>query len=225
MKNKKTMVLIPALNPPKNLINYIYELKQYGLNNILVVNDGSSEGFKKIFKDIEQIDGVIIFTHAKNLGKGRALKNAFNYFLTLPNIDDFNGIVACDSDGQHRAKDVLNIANNLDVYPNSLILGCRDFDSKNVPPKSKFGNKTTINVFKMLYREKITDTQTGLRGFPKNIIPEMLDIFGERFEYETKMLLTCFEKNINISEVQIETVYYNNNAETHFNTIKDSAKI
>lgn len=225
MKNKKTMVLIPALNPPENLIDYIYELKHYGLNDILVVNDGSSERFKKFFEDLKQIDGVTILTHAKNLGKGRALKNAFNFFLTLPNIDDFNGIVTCDSDGQHRAKDVLNIANNVEVYLNSLIIGCRDFDSKNVPPKSKFGNKVTVNVFKLLYRKKITDTQTGLRGFPKSIISEMLDIFGEKFEYETKMLITCFEKNLNIVEIPIETVYYNNNAETHFNAIKDSVKI
>lgn len=225
MKNKKTLVLIPALNPPENLIDYVWELKHCGLNNILIVNDGSDEKFKKLFECLKQIDGVTILTHAKNLGKGRALKNAFNYFLTLPDVDDFNGVVACDSDGQHRATDVFNMAKNLEVYPNSLILGCRDFDSKNVPPKSKFGNKTTINVFKLLYRKKITDTQTGLRGFPKNIIPEMLDVFGERFEYETKMLITCFEKNINIAEITIETVYYNNNAETHFDTIRDSAKI
>lgn len=225
MFDKKTMILIPALNPPKNLINYVYLLKEKGMNDILIINDGSSEKFLEIFNILEKIDGVRIFSHAKNLGKGRALKNAFNYFLTLPDISEFNGIITADSDGQHSVNDVLNLSKELFNNPNALILGCRNFDSVNVPPKSKFGNKITRKVFKFLYRKNITDTQTGLRGFPMKIIPEMLDIFGERFEYETKMLIHCFEKNIPIKEIEIETIYYDNNSETHFNTIIDSFKI
>ena len=222
---KKTLILIPALNPPQNLIDYVYSLKDNGLNNILIVNDGSSINFLGIFAKLEKIEGVKVFNHAKNLGKGRALKNAFNYFLTLPNLDEFNGIVTCDSDGQHGIKDVLNLSKTLNNYDDALILGCRNFDNGNVPPKSKFGNKTTRNVLKLLYRKRLTDTQTGLRGFPTKIIPEMLDIFGERFEYETKMLIHCFEQDISIKEIEIETIYYNNNSETHFNTLVDSIKI
>mgnify|MGYP000850032132 CR=1 FL=1 len=91
--------------------------------------------------------------------------------------------------------------------------------------KSKFGNKLTKFVFRLFYGRKITDTQTGLRGFPKDILREMIDIPGERFEYETKMLIHMFEENISIKETTIETIYYDNNAETHFNPIKDSLRI
>ena len=80
-------------------------------------------------------------------------------------------------------------------------------------------------VFKLLYGTSITDTQTGLRGFPNSIIPLMVDIDGERFEYETKMLIEVIDHKVPIDEVTIETIYFDNNAETHFNPIKDSIRI
>lgn len=221
---KKTLVLIPALNPPENLIEYIKELKENGLNEILIVNDGSSDNFKFIFENAQKM-GCVVFEHEKNLGKGKALKNGFKYFLENYNLEDFNGVVTADSDGQHKVEDVLKISKQLDENVRNLILGCRNFDDDIVPARSKFGNKVTINVFRIFYNKKISDTQTGLRGFPNNILKEMLEISGDKFEYETRMLIYCFDNNIKIDEVEISTVYFNNNAETHFNAITDSARI
>ena len=221
----KTLIVIPALNPPEELIDYVGRLRSSGLEDILIVDDGSSEKYKHIFVELKEKYGCQLLTHAKNLGKGRALKNAFNYFLTMPDAEEYNGLVTADSDGQHRVEDVVKMVGEIEKHPESLVLGCRDFDSKNVPPKSKFGNKLTKVVFRILYGRSITDTQTGLRGFPKKILKGMIDIPGERFEYETKMLIHTFEENISIAETTIETIYYENNAETHFNPIKDSLKI
>lgn len=222
---KKTLIVIPALNPTELLIEYVRNLNRAGVKDILVIDDGSSDKFQPIFKELEVSTECRIFKHAKNLGKGRALKNAFNYYLTTYDLNKFAGIITADSDGQHRVEDVLNVVLKLNDCPDSLILGCRDFDSDNVPPKSKFGNKLTKFVFKLLYGTSITDTQTGLRGFPNSIIPLMVDIDGERFEYETKMLIEVIDHKVAIDEVTIETIYFDNNAETHFNPIKDSLRI
>ena len=224
---KKILILIPALNPPIQLIDYVKLLLDNGLKDILLVDDGSKEEFKEIFDTIEKFPNanIKVFKHAKNLGKGRALKNAFNYFLTLPNLAEYSGVVTADSDGQHRVEDVIKVAKEVEENPNKLILGCRDFDLEQVPPKSKFGNKITNGAFKLFYGKNISDTQTGLRGFPTAIIKDFLDIVGARFEYETKMLIYCFQKEIEIKEVVIETVYFNDNSETHFNPIIDSLKI
>lgn len=206
----KTLIVIPALNPPEELIDYVERLRASGLEDILIVDDGSSKKFKHIFVELKEKYGCQLLTHAKNLGKGRALKNAFNYFLTMPDVKEYNGLVTADSDGQHRVEDVISMVKEIDKHPESLILGCRDFDSDNVPPKSKFGNKLTKAVFRIFYGRSITDTQTGLRGFPKRILKGMIDISGERFEYETKMLIHTFEENISIAETTIETIYYDN---------------
>ena len=53
----------------------------------------------------------------------------------------------------------------------------------------------------------------------------MLEIEGERFEYEMNVLLTCSTKKIKITEIQIDTIYIENNSGSHFNSVKDSIKI
>lgn len=103
---KGSLIVIPALNPNELLLDYVRDLNKAGAKDILVVDDGSSEEFQPIFSELEASTECKIFRHAKNLGKGRALKNAFNYYLTLCEVNNFNGIITADSDGQHRVEDV-----------------------------------------------------------------------------------------------------------------------
>ena len=91
-----------------------------------------------------------------------------------------------------------------------------------MPLRSEFGNKITRLVFKTFVGIKITDTQSGLRAFGRNAMETFLQTVGERYEYETNMLIDCKEKDIEISEVPISTVYIKNNSGSHFNPIKDS---
>lgn len=78
---------------------------------------------------------------------------------------------------------------------------------------------------KVLYKTEISDTQTGLRGYPKCMIPMLLDCKGERYEYETEMLIVCARNTIPITEIPIETIYHVHNSGSHFNPIKDSFRI
>jgi len=52
-----------------------------------------------------------------------------------------------------------------------------------------------------------------------------INVPGDRFEYETNMLITAKKEHFNITEVPISTVYIDGNKKTHFNPIKDSLKI
>lgn len=106
-----------------------------------------------------------------------------------------------------------------------MFLGCRDFESASVPPKSRLGNKITRAVFRLFHGIKITDTQTGLRGFTNEVLADILTLAGEHFEYETNVLLWAHRKQIPIYELPIETVYVNGNRETHFDAIRDSIRI
>jgi putative flippase GtrA len=219
---KNIFVVIPTLDPDQKIMeSFIKELKKE-FTNILVVNDGSDESHNKFFEKLDK-SGVTIITHFKNLGKGRALKSAFNYILNaFPTID---GVVTCDCDGQHSVKDIKKCAQALLKNPDKLILGVRDFSKDDVPKRSRFGNKTTRNVFKLFVGIDISDTQTGLRGLSKELMLEFLDISGERYEYETNILIECQRKNIKIKEVGIDTIYIDSNSNSHFNPIKDSIKI
>lgn len=220
---KNILVVIPSLDPDDKLLEVIRGVQAIGFTDILLVDDGSSEQNQHYFEEGAAL-GCEVLHHGVNKGKGRALKTAFAWFLE--HRPDAAGAVTIDGDNQHLPKD---IAACVDVMfrqqRDSLILGVRDFNQPQVPPKSRFGNKLTSSVFRIFCGLKVSDTQTGLRVFPRSIIPNMLEISGERFEYETNMLLVCKQTDIPIVEQTIETVYIDDNAATHFHPVKDSLRV
>ena len=219
---KNIFIVVPTLNPDEKIMeNFIKEL-QKEFESILVINDGSKSIHDNFFKSLEK-KGIKIIKHYKNYGKGRGLKNAFNYLLNQ--YPDIEGVITCDCDGQHSVKDIKKCAKSLLKNKNKLILGVRNFYNDNVPPKSKFGNVITRNIFKIFIGLDISDTQTGLRGLSKKLMEKFIDLSGERYEYETNMLIACKEESIEINEVEIETIYLDRNANSHFNPLKDSIMI
>ncbi len=220
--NREICVVIPAYEPSALLVGYVKELKAY-FEKIIVVNDGSSPSCNSYFEKLKLI-GIVVLEHEHNMGKGAALKTAFNFYLENFDLNTYNGIVTVDADGQHAINDVIKVANNVKTGENALILGSRSFGS-DVPLRSKFGNTLTSKMFKLLYKTTIRDTQTGLRGIQNNFVKELIQINGDRYEYETNVLIYCINNEIDIKELDIETIYIDNNSSSHFNPFVDSLKI
>ena len=137
---------------------------------------------------------VTLLQHHVNLGKGRALKTAFNYYLNY--FPDGIGVVTADGDGQHAPEDIIKCVERLRHSPEALILGVRDFSGKDVPLRSRVGNKITRTILKWAIGAPISDTQTGLRGIPRWFLKQILPLKGERFEFETSMLVAGKEAQI-----------------------------
>ena len=215
-------LIIPAYEPDNRMIFLIKDLRTQYKGSIIVVNDGSSSDYDHLYEEASGY-GCDIIKHYRNLGKGRALKDAFNYCLNR--FPDMIGCVTADSDGQHHPDDIFRCMDSLRNNPDKLILGCRNFEGDNIPAKSRFGNKLTMKVCKLLCGLEISDTQTGLRGIPKSFMADMLGVQGERFEYETRMLIES-KNRYPIYEMEIETIYDSKeNHQTHLEPIKDSVRI
>ena len=217
----RVSVIVPSLNPDEKLCNTIKSLLEVGFTDIICVNDGSREDCLKYFPP--ESENITRLTHEVNRGKGAALKTAFSYIVE--NRPDSIGAVTVDGDGQHAAKDVLACVEQMVEYGDKIILGCRDFSLSHVPARSRFGNRLTSGVFRALCGLKISDTQTGLRAFPSAYYKDMLEVSGDRFEYETNMLLEMKARKIPYGEVKIDTVYIEENKTSHFHPIKDSYRI
>ena len=216
------VALIPAYNPPIQLVSFVRSLAASAFfSNVIVVNDGSV-GCDNIFEEIEGIGNVSVVKHAVNLGKGAALKSGLNYAYCK--LGDQTGIVTVDADGQHLPEDTGKIADALREHPESLVLGVRIF-GKDVPLRSKIGNSLTRYLFTALVGQKLTDTQSGLRGIPGKFIPELLKIESNGYEFELDMLLACRYTGRQIIEQEINTVYIGKNRSSHFHPIVDSMKI
>ena len=162
----KVIPIIPAFNPDGKLIGTVKELIENNFRKIIIVNDGSKS--EDIFKELEEYKECIILTHSINKGKGCALKTAFNYYKENF-MEDYEGVVTLDADGQHKVSDVVNISNVL-VDNKMFVLGTRLFNAKETPARNKFGNRVTSKVFEKLYGVYLKDTQTGIKVFKQDVI-------------------------------------------------------
>ncbi len=216
-------MIVPTLNPDQKFLTVIQSLIERGFTAILIVDDGSTAACDSFFDQVRDYPQCTVIRHHKNLGKGRALKTAFNYYLT--HFSHLKGIITVDADNQHHIDDIVRCAEHLLEHPNALVLGVRDFHSDNVPSRNRMGNLITVWVFRVLCGIKVSDTQTGLRAMPNSLVDEFLDLDGERFEYETNMLIETKKKMIPIEEVVIKTVYMEENHSSHFNPFRDSVRI
>ena len=224
MDKQQCCVLIPSLEPDEKLPAYVKELTEAGFGLVLVIDDGSSAGYQHFFDEIASWEGCRVLHHEVNRGKGAALKTGYRYVLEETSLQ---GVITADSDGQHTVPDTLRIADLITPGEKNLLLGSRDFSlkSKQVPPKSRFGNRCTSCIFALFYGRWLPDTQTGLRGLSRAFLPEQLDIGGDRFEYEMNQLIYCAVHKEKMTVVPIETVYHNENQGTHFHPIRDSWRI
>lgn len=217
-KNIRYIALIPAYNPDDKLIKLINDIKKESFD-IVVIDDGSNKSSSEIFKKIDS--DCHILHHKVNKGKGEGIKTGLRYIKE--NYKEYI-VVTMDCDGQHLIEDAIKLCKYNENHLNTLCLGSRRFDN-HVPLRSKIGNTITRRVFAFTTGTKIYDTQTGLRSFSHKLVDTMLEINGERFEYEINVLLEASKRKIPIKEIEIKTIYINNNSSSHFNTITDSFKV
>ena len=215
-------ILIPAFYPKSSLPSYVDELKALGFIKIIIIDDGSGNDFSPLFTDLE-LKKCTVVRYKTNYGKGHALKVGIGYVAS--HLSNVSGIVTADSDGQHLPADVFHVAEVSASHPDTLVLGERDFSRKSVPRKSAFGNSFISACFALLFGLHISDTQTGLRAFPRSLFNILLALPGERYEYETQMLAVCAHRNIPLTAVPIETVYEDGNSGTHYRPLADSLRI
>ncbi len=215
-------VLIPARRYEPALGPLIDTLLDAGFGEVLVVDDGSPREDREAFDALEKKHRVRVLRHPANLGKGRALKTGFGEFLTR--FGGFAGLVTADADGQHSAGDIVRVANSFLAAPDCVVLGCRSLGN-GTPLRSRFGNALTCVVFRLLSGRKLADTQTGLRAFPAALLPELIALSGERYEYEMTVLAYLCREGHALREVPIATIYTDSNRSSAFHPIRDSIRI
>ena len=214
-------IIIPAYRPDEKLLRLLADLRARTDASILVVNAGSGKEYDALFEKAASLCDTLL-VHEENRGKGAALKTAYSHILDQGG--ESGAVCAADADGQHLPEDILRCLEKAEQNPGSLVLGTRKFSGE-VPARSRFGNTVTRHTFHFLMGKKIYDTQTGLRAFTVDLIPMALAIGEDRYEYEMQMLCDAVRKKIPILEVEIRTVYLEDNRSSHFHPLRDAMKV
>lgn len=213
-------VLVPAFRPGPALLQALADLRAarpaWGL---LVVDDGSGPAYADVFAQARTI-GAEVVTLAHNRGKGAALKAGLAHVAaTRPG----SPVVCADADGQHALADVVAVGERVlaDPHARRIVLGTRTFDAR-VPLRSRIGNTVTRWLFTAATRTRVTDTQTGLRGIPADLLGWACAVPGERYDHELRVLLRAGRAGIALEPVPIATIYLDDNSSSHFQPVADS---
>lgn len=213
------LILIPAYEPDIRLVRLVRDLRTLAPDAaVLVVDDGSGPRFDVVF-DVAADVGARVLRFAENRGKGAALKAGFSHAAEFFRGQD---VVCADCDGQHTPRDILTVVDA--VRPGTVVLGVRRFSGR-VPARSRVGNALTTALFALVAGHRVSDTQTGLRAYPPDLLDWATSVEGDRFEYEFNLLLASRGAGIALREVAIDTVYLDRNASSHFRPVRDSLRV
>jgi len=194
--NKKTCVIIPAFNEAKNIAQVIDNLKKNNFENIIVINDNSSDETESIALK----KNVTVLNHKINLGMGAAtqtgiefaLKKKFQFFLTI------------DADGQQSVVDLKKILISLQKY--NCVIGSRFLQKNKIPFFRRIANKIANILTGCFFGVWVTDSQSGLRGFTRKVAKK-LNLYGGGFEFCSDFIREVNALNFKIHEVPISVVY------------------
>ena len=216
-------IVMPSYKPERSVVGYVDELVSHGFDRIVVVDDGSGDTFSEIFDELRAKPSCIVLKHEGNRGKGMALKTGLSFVLEHQNGS--LGVVTADSDGQHSVEDCVRMAKALLADADTVFIGSREFSFGKMPFRSWFGNRWSSVTFALVLGKWLPDTQTGLRAFPMSILPMLVSVAGERYEYEMGVLMKLVRGNVPVRPLSISTIYENGNACSHFNPLKDTIRI
>ncbi|HUA99624.1 MAG TPA: glycosyltransferase family 2 protein [Terracidiphilus sp.] len=219
---RQIAVLIPAWKPDERLVELVQALAAADFAAIVVVDDGSGEEYERIFARVRGIPSAVVRRHEQNRGQGCAVKTAAEWVLA--NLPGVTGAVTADADGQHAVADIVRVAEALARSGGRTVLGAREFGD-GVPLRSRFGNILTRYVFRFFSGLAIGDTQSGLRGIPRQWLPEVPRAPGDRFEFAIGFLAHFAQIGAAPATIPIATIYIDGNRSSHFKPVRDSVRI
>jgi len=198
MNSKNIYIVIPAFNEERVICDVLQEVKNAGYENIIVVDDGSSDN---TYAAAVRFPGIVSVKHFLNRGKGAAIKTG----MEAAKILGADIAVTMDGDGQHNPRDIAKmlkiIGQGYDV-----VLGTRLKNSKGMPfykiAANHIGNFFTF----IFYGLWVTDSQSGFRAYSKKAL-DLIDTRTDRYEYDSEVIREIYRHNMKYAEVPIEVRY------------------
>lgn len=225
----KLSIIIPVFNEEKTIEELLKRVNNVEISDIekeiIIVNDGSTDNSHNIIKkEIKKIRNSAYITHAKNQGKGAAVKTAIK-------VASGKYVIIQDADLEYNPRDYTKLLSPIIQKKTKVVYGTR---LKRLPNFSRdennirfffhyIGNKALSLITSILYGQWITDMETCYKIFPKKAVDNM-QLHAKGFEFEPEITAKLLKKRFHIHEVPISTNPRRYNEGKKLNTIKDGIK-
>jgi len=209
-------VVIPALNEVRAIRAVVSDALAH-CGNVIVVDDGSSDGTSAAIADLP----VERIRHEQPLGKARALQDGFRRALER----GASGVLTMDGDGQHAAADLPRLLAAAEKFPDHIVIGARLLERDAQPGKNRFGNAQADFWVSWACGQRIVDSQSGQRYYPRTVAQLAIDMPEQGFVFESAILIEAARRGIATLSVPIAASYADDRRASHFKPLRDVTQI
>lgn len=194
----KLSVVIPVFNEQASLRDIVQRVEGVDYDKeIILVDDGSTDGSRAILEEYKGRDGYHVLFHARNRGKGAALRTGFACATG-------DVIIIQDADLEYNPKDYAMLLEPILDGRADVVYGSRFLGG---PHRVLFywhyvGNKFLTTLSNMLTNLNLTDMETGYKVFSKKVI-DSINLKCDRFGFEPEITSKIARRNFRIYEVPI----------------------
>ena len=191
-------VIIPVYNEVQNIREILKRVQATGLAwEILIVDDGSTDGTRDILKELDGKDQIRVVLHEQNQGKGAAVRTGFS---------EAKGDVFLiqDADLEYDPRDYPSILQPIEEGIADVVYGSRFLGG---PRRSTMfwhmiANKLLTLATNILYNNILTDMETGYKVFRREVL-DGITIHSNSFNFEPEFTAKILKKKVRIFEVPI----------------------
>lgn len=174
-----TVVGIPAFNEERTIAKVIVRAKPYA-DKVIVVDDGSRDDTALIATSL----GAVVLRHEKNLGKGAAIRDCFDWAKK----NGVDVLVTIDADGQHNPSMIPVLVNALISNDAGVVIASRTAKPAGMPTYRWLGGRTLDFFTQVKADGRLVDAQSGFRAYSRRAIESLVAAeFGMGVDSETIM--------------------------------------
>ncbi len=192
----KTLAAIPAYNEEIALGSVVLKARDH-VDEVLVVDDGSEDNTSRV----ASMAMATLLSHRKNLGKGAAIRTAFDYARR----NGHEVLVLLDGDGQHDSDDIPALMKPVLDGEADIVLGQRWGKTNGMPTHRRAG-KRVLDYTTAAFTGHLTDSQCGFRAFSRKAV-DTLNPHSTGFGAESEILVQAKEAGLKVVEVPIRSRY------------------
>lgn len=201
----KVVVGIPAFDEERMIAKVVVRSMKYA-DAVIVVDDGSTDDTGIIAEAL----GAHVIRHQKNLGKGAAIRDCFDWAKQK----GADVLVTLDGDGQHDPSAIPKLVEALQQSAADVVVGSRMGRPPNMPKPRWMGARMLDLATQVKVGDRVVDAQSGFRAYSRKAI-ETLVAAEYGMGVDSEIIMRAQGAGMRIIEVPIDVRYSGAKTSTH----------